>query len=251
MKLKANLHFHSKEDPLDFIEYNLFDGIDKAIELGFKVLATTCHTKVVATNHHKKYAAEKGILLIQGIEANIHEKWKRKRSHVVILNCDERAANIHTFEELKCYKQEHPEIFVIAPHPYFFAHVSLNRLLEKHIDLFDAIELSWFYTLWYNPNTRAAKTAKKFNKPFIATSDTHFLEFMNTSFVTVDSEKTPAAFFKAIKNFNYINTTAPRTLFEILFIFGYRMLKTSFKKTKQRFAEHFTKEKKYITSYHE
>ena len=39
MKLKANLHFHSREDPQDSVPYTLQEGIDEASRLHFDVLA--------------------------------------------------------------------------------------------------------------------------------------------------------------------------------------------------------------------
>ncbi|MCK5027649.1 MAG: PHP domain-containing protein [Candidatus Pacebacteria bacterium] len=250
MKLKANLHFHSKENSLDIIEYNLFDGIDKAVELGFNVLAVTCYNKFIITDHHKKYAAEKGILLIPGIEINIHEKWTKNYNRVVVLGCDETATTLHTFEDLKRYRAEHPEIFIFVPCQYLFERVDFKKLVEKHIDLFDAIELSWFYTLWFNPNTGAAKIAEKFNKPFVATSDARFLRFINTGFTTIETEeKTLKSIFKALRSFKYENTTTPRTLFEIIFIFGYYKIRSTYKKIKRNIRMHFQEKKKYVTSY--
>jgi hypothetical protein len=231
MKLKANLHFHSKEDPCDIISYSLFEGIDKAKELGFNVLASTCHTKNIVTAEHKTYAEKNEILLIPGIESNVYEKGTNRKNHVLILNCDESANDIHTFDDLAAYKKEHAEIFIIAAHPYFYGSFSLAERLEKHIDLFDAVELSWFYTRWFNKNPRGAHIAQKYNKPFIATSDTHFFKFMNTNFITVESiEKTPKAFFKAIKNGGFQNTTSPRSLYDIFITFAFWEVKNIIKK---------------------
>jgi predicted metal-dependent phosphoesterase TrpH len=237
MNLKTNLHFHTKEDPLDIISYTLFEGIDKAAELGFNVLASTCHTKNVCLDHHVQYAAEKGILLIPGIEADIYEQNSTRRNHVLILNCDATANNIHTFEDLKQYRLDHPDIFIIAAHPYFYGNFSLGDRLETYIDLFDAIELSWFYTTWSNRNRKAAEMAEKYSKPFIATSDTHFFSFMNTNFSTINAKhKTVESLFDAIRAGNYENTTSPRSLFDIFGIFGYHQVVMELAKMKRKFA---------------
>ncbi len=221
MQIKANLHFHSKEDPLDKINYSLFEGIDKAKKHGFNVLASTCHTKNICTEEHIKYAKEKGILLIPGIEANIYEQGSKKRSHVVILNCKTDVNNIKTFDDLKKYKEKYPEIFIIAPHPYFYGNYSLGDLLEKYIDIFDAIEISWFYTKYFNRNKKAFEIAKKYNKPLVSTSDTHFLNFLNKNFIEVQAEKiTAEELFKSIKENTHKNTMRPKSLFEIFFIFA-------------------------------
>jgi hypothetical protein len=223
MYLKANLHFHSKEDPIDPIDYDLYEAIDHAVGLGFNVLASTCHTKNIVTEQHVHYAEKKGLLLIPGIEANIYEEGApHRRHHVLILNCDSSANDVHTFEDLKRYREAHPEALYIAPHPYLYGNFSLGEKLEEHIELFDAIELTWFYTRWFSRNTRAAQMAKKYNKPFIATSDTHFLTFMDTNYVTVDAEeRTARSFIDALKKHVYKNTTSPRSLYDIFGIFLY------------------------------
>lgn len=231
MKLKANLHFHSSEDPLDIIPYDLFEGIDKASSLGFDILASTPHEGHIVLPEHIEYATAKNILLLPGIEANIYEDGSKRRSHVVILNCDKSVEQIKTFADLEKYKADHPEIFIIAPHPFFYGSFSLHRRLEKYIDLFDAVEFSWFYTKWFDWNKRGEAIALKYNKPYVATSDTHFFDFMDDHFVTIDaSEKTPAAIFSAIRAGAFENTTSPSSLFDIFFTFGYKTLIMEIKK---------------------
>ena len=215
MKLKANLHFHSSEDSYhgDGICYSLFDGIDYANSLGFNVLGSTCHRTVVCTSEHIKYAKEKGILLIPGIEADIYNKDRTSRNHVVILNCDKSIEEVVTFKDLEKYKNEHPDIFVIAPHPFLYEGWSLGPHLEEFIYLFDAIENSWFYSEWYNINKKAKLIADKYNKPFISTSDTHIFDFMNKSYTNIEAEKnTTTSFFQAIKKHKIKNTTSKRSL---------------------------------------
>lgn len=212
MKLKANLHFHSNEDihHSKSITYNLFEGVDQAAALGFKVLASTCHQRVVCTPKHITYAKSKGILLIPGIEKDIYDTDKNK-GHVVILNCTSEIETLTTFEELVDYKVKHPEIFILAAHPYYFGGFSLKKNLEKYINLFDGIELSWFYSKHFDFNKKAHKMATLYNKPYIATSDTHYFDFMNKNYTiaetnTLDTQE----FFLALKNHQYSNVTSPR-----------------------------------------
>lgn len=219
MKLKANLHFHAAEDPHHNLDYTIKDGVDRFVSLGFNVLAVTCHGVCVCTTGDIEYAKSKGMLLIPGIEANIYNhKTSKTLSHVVILNSPKSAETVRTFSDLIKFKKEHPEIFILAPHPYFHRTLSLFDNLEKYIDLFDAIELSWFYSYFFNLNKKAEKVAKKHNKPYIATSDTHFFDFINTNYVTVEAkEQTAVSFFDAIKKHDYKNTTSPRKLLTELF----------------------------------
>lgn len=207
MQLKTNLHFHTADDPEDFkiINYTFYEGIDEAAKLGFEVIALTCHNKFINSTDYKKYAENKGIFLIAGIEKNIEKR------HVLILNADLAAETVDTFEKLTEYKKRRPDIFVLAAHPYFPTSYSLREKLEMNIRLFDAIEYSWFYSKRINYNRRSELTAKKYNLPLIAASDTHDLNLMNTNYALIDAEeKNEAAIFKAIRENKFQNTTSPR-----------------------------------------
>lgn len=194
MILKANFHLHTSEDPLDlFINYDIYAAIDKAKNSGYKVLALTCHDKFVFKKEYGNYAKKNGILLIPGVEIEI------KRSHILILNATKEAEKIRTFAALKRYKEKNKKSFIIAPHPYF-GMFSLNGKLERNIKLFDAIEINWFFSLGFNRNIKALEIAKKYNKPFIASSDTHNLKYFEKSFTLIEASKLSAnSVFDAIK----------------------------------------------------
>lgn len=219
MKLKTSLHIHTHEDPFDwkFIKYSVYDLIDFAESKKFSVLAITLHEKFLFEEKWREYATEKWILLIPWIEINIRNKhiwW----SHILVLNCDKKVEEIKTFEDLKLYKQNNPEIFVIAPHPGFdlFNSISLKNL-EKYIDLFDTIEHSWFYTGFRNKNSRVKKIAKKYSKPIISTSDTHFLDFIDTDYTLIDSEKLEVKdIFNSIKSWKFENLTKPKKFLDLV-----------------------------------
>ncbi len=216
MKLKTNLHFHTSEDPRHpTIPYTIMEGIDHAAEKGFGVLAITCHTKVLATAEHIEYAKKKGILLISGMEADVRRTQNGVARHVVILNCQKSAEEIRTFADLDAYKKEHPEIFVLAPHPYFYGGPpSLHRDFLPNLHLFDAIEHSWFYSRFFNRNERAEKVATEKNIPFISTSDTHYFDFFDTNYALVDAEEaTPASVFRAITEGKFKNIHTPQSAF--------------------------------------
>ena len=211
MKLKASLHIHTSDDPEHALSYTTYDLIDKAKEFGFSVLALTCHNYFAWKKEYADYAKSRGIMLIPGIEVGIlRGKVSKEGLHVLILGCNKDAENIYTFEDLRRYKEKHKDVFVIAPHPYFYGDFSLKRELEKNIDLFDAIEHSWFYSKWFNRNKKAEILAKKYNKPLIATSDTHFFTYFNKHYATLSvKEFSQKAVFDAISNFKFKNTTSP------------------------------------------
>lgn len=186
---------HTKQDPIDGIAHSEHEAIDRAAKLGYDVLAITCHNVVIFNDSLKKYAEDKRILLIPAIEKSILKK------HVLILNADIRAQNIKNFDDLRTYRKLKPDCFIIAAHPYYPGSIALKKYLDKNIDLFDAIEYSWFHSKRINKfNLKATKTAEKHGLPMIATSDNHLLRFFDQGYTFIDAkEKTTEAIFKAIR----------------------------------------------------
>lgn len=193
MIFKANLHFHAHNDELA-ASYDIYKYIDCAEERGFDVLAYTPHGKFLYEEEYGRYAENKGILLIPGIEIRINKK------HIVVLNCGKETENIKTFEELRNYKNKNPQIFILAPHPFLWSRKSLFSNLIRNIDLFDAVEMTVFSNWLFNFNKRAKKVAEKYNKPLVATSDTHFLKDMERGYALIEADnKTARDIFVAIK----------------------------------------------------
>ena len=232
MILKTNLHFHTNDDPQHIIDYDTYVGIEKASELGFEVLALTCHDRVVFNKEYEEYADSKGVLLIPGIELYVGEEIKEGR-HLLVLNCDKSAEEIDTLKDLERYKKENPDIFVIAPHPFFPTFTkkqSLMEYTERNSHLFDAIEHSWFYSNLIDKNIPARELAKKKALPLIATSDTHFLDFMDTDYCLIETEeKTKKAIFRSLKKGTFRNVTRPKKLLtELIPVYGSFCLKNAF-----------------------
>ncbi len=199
MILKTNLHFHAANDE-KAVRYDIYQGIDYAKERGFDVLAYTSHRKFKFRQEYADYAAKKGILLIPGIETEM------QRKHIVILNCDGEVEEIKNFEDLADYKKKNPQIFVLAPHPFVLSYKSLGSKLLKNIDLFDAIELTVFSNKIFNFNKKAGEVAEKYQKPLIATSDTHFPKDLNRGYILVNAEeKTAESIFASLKKGNFEN----------------------------------------------
>ena len=225
MILKTSLHIHCAEDPLEhgIAKYTIYQLIDRAQTLGFQVLTITAHESFVCRSEHIEYAKNKNILLIPGIEATLKINC-HKKAHAVILNCDIASEKINTLDDLKKYRATHPEILVIAPHPDF-GKLSLGlKILEQNQKLFDAFEHSWFYTNSINKNQATAILAKKLNKPLIATSDLHYIEYLNTDYALINaSECTTEAVFTAIKNQNFTNYSEVKNNYT-LFLFIFRSL---------------------------
>ena len=205
MKLKTNLHFHAHDDTEDTIPYTFQEGIVRAETLGFQCMTLTCHNTFVNIPEYHEFARAHNILFIPGIERSIEKK------HVVILNPHEDVLRVRTFTDLASYRKEHTDIFVLAPHPYLPSKSSLHESLIQHIDLFDGVEQSWFYSTLININIPAARVARAHALPLIATSDTHDLRFLDTSYTIVDAkEKTIQSVFESLHAGMFENVATPR-----------------------------------------
>jgi predicted metal-dependent phosphoesterase TrpH len=214
MRLKTNLHLHSCEDAYDVLEYSIFEAIDRAKELGYEVLAWTPHRQVLCLQEHIDYAQKRGILLLPGIEAKVEGR------EVLIINCGKEVEGIKTFSQLREYKkQKEGGVLIIAPHPFFPAKSVLAEKLMENIDLFDAIEKSWFYTKKVDFNRKAVKISQATGKPLIATSDTHRLSCLEKSYALVQSEKNATSFIAAVRDGRIDNFSRPISLvYAILFL---------------------------------
>jgi len=191
-KLKADLHIHTQEDPKDKVKYTAKQLIAEASRQGFDVLAITNHNMVFYDDYLKKYALDKGIVLIPGIELKVEGK------HIILLNVNEwREKEINTLEELRYHKSE--SSLIIAPHPYFPTLTSLGKKLDRYIHILDALEYTHFYFRGINFNRKAERKAKQYNIPLVGVSDAHLLSQFGSTYSLIDAEKTPQAVIRAIK----------------------------------------------------
>ena len=188
--LKADLHLHTAEDPLDHVRYTAKELIAKAADEGFDVISITNHHLMTFTQDLFSYAQGMGILLIPGIEMTI------KRRHVLVLNPPphKKCSEFSALSELR-----RPETLIIAPHPYFPGAYSLNGYLLKHLDLFDALEYCHFYSHMINFNRRAVKVCKSFSFPLVGSSDAHFISQLGATYSLIYAEKNLESVFTAIR----------------------------------------------------
>ena len=131
--LKVELHTHSGDDPVDCIPYSTTELIDRAVALGYDALAITLHEQRLNLDRWSGYAADRGLLLIPGIERTIEGK------HVLLINFSTNAEQVETFADLADLKREERGL-VIAPHAFYPGSTCLGRqLMDRHADLFDAV----------------------------------------------------------------------------------------------------------------
>jgi predicted metal-dependent phosphoesterase TrpH len=188
--LKADLHLHTAEDPLDRVRYTAKELISRAADEGFDVISITNHHRMTFNQDLFFHAQGMGILLIPGVEMTI------QRRHVLVLNPPpyKMCADFSSLSKLR-----RPDTLIIAPHPYFPGTYSLNGYLLKHLNLFDALEYCHFYSPMINFNQRAVEVSQSFGFPLIGNSDAHFLSQLGATYSLIYAEKNLAAVFAAIR----------------------------------------------------
>lgn len=179
--IKIDLHIHTLDDPKDIIDYSAHQLLERARSLGFGVLAITLHDAVFDRPEVFADAVAMGILLIPAAEVRL------LGADVIVLNVTaEEVAGLKNFDDLRQLRARRGRsIFTIAPHPFYVLGGSIGRQLVDLIDCFDGIELCHFHKGPLNPNRYAARVAKRFGKPLIATSDAHRLHAFGRHYTSI------------------------------------------------------------------
>src|SRR3954466_2890790 len=179
--IKIDLHIHTLDDPKDALDYSAHELLERARELGFRVLAITLHDAVFDRVEVFADAARMGILLIPAAEVRL------EGADVILLNVSaEEIAPLRTLEDLEGLRARRgSSLFTIAPHPYYVFGGSMGNKLVEKIHCFDAIELCHFWSRLFNPNRRATEVAERYGKPLIATSDAHRLHAFGTNYTSM------------------------------------------------------------------
>jgi len=189
--LKVDFHTHTADDPEETIRHTALELIDKAHCLGFDVLCITNHNAVSFKEYVRDYARERDILLLPGAEICVQGK------HVLIVNAPEEILSVRTFDDMRGLRT--PDSLVVAPHPFFPGLSSLLWKMRRNIDVFDAIEFSWFYHSHINFNLFAMRAAAEFGLPLVCTSDCHNLEKFGSAYSLVEAEKDVESIIGAVK----------------------------------------------------
>jgi len=179
--LKVELHSHTADDPLDRIPYSTTQLINRAAALNYDALAVTLHDKQLDLTNLRDYAADRGIVLIPGIERTIQGK------HVLLLNYHSGAEDVGSFTDLAALKRSQPGGLVVAPHPYFPLPSCLWGLLEDHADLFDAAEVNGMFTESVDFNAPTRRWACATRTPLVGNGDVHRLTQLGTTYSLVDA----------------------------------------------------------------
>jgi len=212
--LKVDLHLHTSEDPVDVIVHDAYALIDRAAELGFAALAITLHDCQLSDARVFDYARERGITLVPGVERTVEGR------HVLLLNFPAAATeSVRTFADLASLRKRANGV-VIAPHPFFPDVTCLRSKLERHAELFDAVEWSYFWTTGLNFNARAVRWARQHGKPIVANSDLHDLRQLGRTYSLVFAEAQADAICDAIREGRVALETTPAPKVELVQIVG-------------------------------
>jgi predicted metal-dependent phosphoesterase TrpH len=193
--LKAELHAHTIDDPEDggiIIPHTAFELIDRAAEERFDVLAITNHNQQLYNEELTSYAANRGILLIPGVEATLGRK------HLLLYNFPDYEPSWKTLEAVRDRKG--PKQLVIAPHPFFPGISCLRGLCYRWAGLFDAVEYNHFYLSGLNFNRRAVDFANRHNLPLVGNSDVHQLSQLGCTYTMIYADKTIDSVLEAVRN---------------------------------------------------
>jgi predicted metal-dependent phosphoesterase TrpH len=205
--LKVELHTHTADDPSDAIPYTTFQLIDRAAALGYDALAITLHDHQLDLRPFLRYAADRGIVLIPGVERTVEGR------HVLLLNFAAGTDAVRTFSDLATLKARAHGL-VVAPHAYFPAPCCLRGQLERHADLFDAVERNAMYMRGVDFNRAAERFAVRHGKPMVGNGDVHRLSQLGTTYSLVDAERDATAICDAIAAGRVRVETRPLTWIE-------------------------------------
>ena len=190
--LKVELHSHTSDDPADWIPYTPHELIDRAAALGYDALAITLHNRQFDVRPLAGYAAERGIVLIPGVERTVEGR------HVLLLNFPAASAEaVQSFDDLAELKRTHRGL-IVAPHPFFPGASCLLGKIARIAELIDAVEYNAMYTSTVNFNLFAERWARSHGKPMVGNGDVHRLEQLGATYSLVDAAHDPASICEAI-----------------------------------------------------
>lgn len=201
--LRVEFHAHTADDPADLIPHSTSALIDRAAALGYDALAITLHDRQLDLAPWRRQALERGIVLIPGIERTIEGR------HVLLLNFPPAAERIDTFDALRTLKRRFGGL-VIAPHPFYPGRTCLRGQMDRHADVFDAVEWTWFYTPRTRRfNDRAADWARAHGRPLVANADVHRLRQLGTTYSLVDADRDVQSICESIRAGRVTPVTQP------------------------------------------
>jgi predicted metal-dependent phosphoesterase TrpH len=208
--LRAEMHSHCSLDPVDYrlCRHTPEELVAEASRLGLDVLAITCHDLDVWNEDLSDYASSLGVTLIPGMEVSTEG-----RRHTLVYNFRTGCENLNTLAKIRA--RSRADTMVVAPHPFFPGGMCLGDLVEPNIDLFDAIEVSGFWTRGIDFNRRARAAAAAHGKALVGNGDVHYLWQLGRTLTWIEAEPSVGGVIEAVKQGRVRFETAPLGYHEV------------------------------------
>jgi predicted metal-dependent phosphoesterase TrpH len=233
-----DFHHHCSSDPVDRLFYDDYALIDQAVLLGLHTIAITPHRTVYDNPAAVAYAQSKSLLLIPGVEKMIEGR------EIVLLNVTpSEVPDNFNFEDLSLLREKRGDsLFVFAPHPFYPRSTCAGPVLDKIVNLIDAVEYAHLYFCFYNrPNEKAVEWAEANNKAVLANSDSHHLDMVGRNATRIEADKLDVvSIFRTLKATKGKYSYQPYSLFRFLRFFFFVCLPLEFFHTKSRFFRALT-----------
>ena len=154
--------------------------VDVALEKGIDCLAITDHNKVEGAAEVIRYAQDKSILIIPGIEI------KSREGDILGLGIEQIIPDGLSAEETIEKIKERGGLAIIA-HPFGWPY-AFKGDLKDFVEKMDGIEV-FNAAVFPRANKKASEIVKKYNLAFTAGSDSHFPDSVGKAYLEIPGEK--------------------------------------------------------------
>lgn len=186
--LTCDLHIHtcySKDG-----ESSVEDILKRAEELGLDAIAITDHDTVDGAKHALTLPSP--VLVIPGIEVST------RQGHLLVLGVTEVIpAGLDVIDTVHIARRM--GALLILPHPYHVWRHGVARRKKAGMAVVDAVETFNSRYIVGSANSKAARIAKRLDKPCVGGSDAHNARFVGFGRTYVDAEKNVPAILDAIR----------------------------------------------------
>lgn len=187
--LICDLHVHtsSSKDGESGVE----DILRRAEEAGLDAIAITDHDSVDGAKRALACATE--VLVIPGIEVST------RQGHLIVLGVTELIpAGLDVAETVAIARRL--GAVIILPHPYHILRHGIARRKKAGMAMVDAVEAFNSRYIVGSANRKAARIARRLDKPCVGGSDAHHARYVGFGRTFVDAEPTVPAILQAIRD---------------------------------------------------